>query len=84
MKIIVEYQGKKAEINDLLIFKGEKEIEVLVASEVLNAESSFGVPKIAFLFYDLKQNENLTIKTDQELKDLLDSLENDFDEDLIY
>ena len=83
MKILIQTPFGEAEINEELELTGMVDQEVFDVIEEVK-ESIIGTSKIAFLFYELKKLKNQKINSDQELKDLLDSLENDFDEDLIY
>lgn len=83
MKIKIESEFGKCEINEQLELTGNFPLEVLdVVDDVRN--KTLQQKKIVFLFYELEKLEEIKMIPDDELSEILTPDENDPESPLIY
>lgn len=85
MKLTINQNEEEFKINSDLQVEGIAPIEVFEAVENLK-DNPVQVNKLLYLFFELQNDESLTLKPDQELQELIDEAENfEIDEEpLIY
>ena len=82
MKITVQSEFGKGEIDNELELKGDVPFEVMEAVNNV-VEMTIGTFKIAFLFYVLEKMKDVKIEADEELKEFLQA-ENTEDDGIVY
>lgn len=75
MKITIKSQIGNGEINEEIEFKGNETLEVYVQDNIEDALDVRGLPTIVALFSILKEDDELVVEADQELKELLREIE---------
>ena len=75
MKITIKSQIGNGEINEEIEFKGDEQLEVYVQDNIEDALDIRGIPTIVALFSILKEDDELVVEADEELKELLREIE---------
>ena len=75
MKITIKSQIGNGEINEEIEFKGNETLEVYVQDNIEDALDVRGLPTIVALFSILKEDDELVVEADEELKELLREIE---------
>lgn len=75
MKITIKNQIGNGEINEEIEFKGDEQLEVYVQDNIEDAFEIRGLPTIVALFSILKEDDELVVEADEELKELLREIE---------
>ena len=75
MKITIKSQIGNGEINDDIEFKGDEQLEIYVQDNIEDAFEIRGLPTIVALFSILKEDDELVVEADEELKELLREIE---------
>lgn len=75
MKITIKSQIGNGEINEEIEFKGDEQLEIYVQDNIEDALDIRGIPTIVALFSILKEDDELVVEADEELKELLREIE---------
>lgn len=75
MKITIKSQIGNGEINEEIEFKGNETLEVYVQDNIEDALDVRGLPTIVALFSILKEDGELVVEADEELKELIREIE---------
>lgn len=75
MKITIKSQIGNGEINEEIEFKGNETLEVYIQDNIEDALDVRGLPTIVVLFSILKEDDELVVEADEELKELLREIE---------